>query len=93
MTCIYKIFKVTHVYCFDNGIPPNEMKKIAKVFNTSTSVMFFICFQKPKQIIDEYRFRVEYMDIHQSCQMYAGGTTKIFLIIIVIAIYFYNYHL
>ena len=48
----------THVYMFDVGFPPELHCQIAKLYNESIYAEWLISYQPPRQIIDEYKFKV-----------------------------------
>jgi len=50
---------ITHVYTFDVGMPPDTMLGMSKAMHESTSVISFVSFHKPKEIIEDYEFPVD----------------------------------
>ena len=48
----------THIYMFDVGFPPELHCQIAKLFNESIYAEWLISYQPPRNVINEYNFKV-----------------------------------
>jgi hypothetical protein len=60
----------THIYMFDFGFPPELLLHIGRIFNASVHPNFIVSFYGPKNIIDEYRFDVKFIDKLESLKMH-----------------------
>lgn len=52
---------VTHVYCFNRGMPFQVMKMIATLFNSSETAEYFICFDQMRKV-EKCGFHVTLVD-------------------------------
>jgi len=58
--CDFESFEpCTHIYTFDCGIPPEDMVKLAKVFNNTSTAEYLVSYNNPNDISD-YGFNVTY---------------------------------
>jgi hypothetical protein len=55
----------THIYSFDVGFPPELLESIAQKFNRSQYAEWFISYQPPTYVIDDYGFKVDFL--HKFC--------------------------
>ena len=52
----------THIYSFDVGFPGDTMSKLASIFNSSSSPLYLVSFHAPRKIVDQYGYKVEFVD-------------------------------
>ena len=64
-------YPATHIYCFNKGMPPHVMERIAKLFHQTDSAKYFICFNKPAKL-EEYGFDLNLLDRSVSGTMYGS---------------------
>jgi hypothetical protein len=53
---------LTHIYQYDLGFPPPLQQRIAEKFNTSFYAKYFISYRPPHRVINEYGYKVEFMN-------------------------------